>query len=233
MQARRRSGAGGRGDRGAVRAGLGGTLRPPHRRHLRAAGRVVRRDGVTVLGDGPRGAVVVVEDRSLQKRIETVRRDFVANISHELKTPIGALGLLAETIRDEPDHEVVGRLAERMIVEADRVSRTVDDLLELSRIEFGDDAEFERLAIVAVVAEAEGRINSAADQAGIKIARRRPVGPRDRRRPASARLRHVQPPRQRGEVLTRGLRGRHRGRGGPRRADRPVGHRRRDRRSPT
>jgi len=120
-------------------------------------------------GDGPRGAVVIVEDRSLQKRIETVRRDFVANISHELKTPIGALGLLAETIRDEPDHEVVGRLAERMIVEADRVSRTVDDLLELSRIEFGDAAAFERVAVVAVVADAEGHINSAADHAGIKI----------------------------------------------------------------
>ncbi len=53
------------------------------------------------------GGLALVEDRSLQKRTETVRRDFVANISHELKTPIGALGLLAETIRDEPDPDVV------------------------------------------------------------------------------------------------------------------------------
>ena len=119
-------------------------------------------------GEGT-GALAVVEDRSLQKRTETVRRDFVANISHELKTPIGALGLLAETIRDEPDHKVVERLAERMIIEADRVSRTVDDLLELSRIEFGDEAEFERLGVVSVVGEAEGRIASAAEQADITL----------------------------------------------------------------
>ncbi|MFZ4518585.1 MAG: sensor histidine kinase [Microthrixaceae bacterium] len=115
------------------------------------------------------GALAVVEDRSLQRRTETVRRDFVANISHELKTPIGALGLLAETIRDEPDREVVERLASRMILEAERVGRTVDDLLELSRIEFGDDTEFEHITVLSVVAEAEGRLASAAEQAGIAV----------------------------------------------------------------
>src|SRR5690606_8764269 len=102
-------------------------------------------------------------------RTETVRRDFVANISHELKTPIGALGLLAETIRDEPDGEVVSRLAERMIVEADRAARTVDDLLELSRIEFGDEADFAEVAMVSVVGEAAARIAPAAEQAGIEL----------------------------------------------------------------
>jgi two-component system sensor histidine kinase SenX3 len=121
------------------------------------------------LAPGGGGAIAVVEDRSLQRRTETVRRDFVANISHELKTPIGALGLLAETIRDEPDPEIVERLADRMIVEADRLSRTVDDLLELSRIEFGDDAEFGTVAVLSVVAEADSRISSAADQADIRV----------------------------------------------------------------
>jgi two-component system sensor histidine kinase SenX3 len=125
--------------------------------------------GPFVEGGVVSGALAVVEDRSLQRRTETVRRDFVANISHELKTPIGALGLLAETLRDEPDPTVVQRLAERMIVEADRVSRTVDDLLELSRIEFGDDAEFEVVDVVSVVAEAESRIASAAEQSGTKV----------------------------------------------------------------
>ena len=115
------------------------------------------------------GALVLVEDRSLQRRTETVRRDFVANISHELKTPIGALGLLAETIRDEPDPEVVARLSSRMIAEADRASRTVDDLLELSRIEFGDDAEMAEVAAAEVIGEAAGRIASAAEHAGITV----------------------------------------------------------------
>jgi two-component system sensor histidine kinase SenX3 len=115
------------------------------------------------------GALAVVEDRSLQRRTETVRRDFVANISHELKTPIGALGLLAETIRDEPDPEVVARLSSRMIAEADRASRTVDDLLELSRIEFGDDAEMAEVAAAEVIGEAAGRIASAAEHAGIAV----------------------------------------------------------------
>ena len=115
------------------------------------------------------GALALIDDRSLSRRTETVRRDFVANISHELKTPIGALGLLAETIRDEPDGEVVSRLAERMIVEADRAGRTVDDLLELSRIEFGDEAEFGEEVVSSVVGEACARIAPAAEQAGIVV----------------------------------------------------------------
>lgn len=115
------------------------------------------------------GAVALVEDRSAQRRTETVRRDFVANISHELKTPIGALGLLAETVRDEPDPVVVERLADRMIVEADRVGRTVDDLLELSSIELGDGAEFEDLEVRSLVGEAESRLGSAAEQAGVTV----------------------------------------------------------------
>lgn len=115
------------------------------------------------------GALALIDDRSLSRRTETVRRDFVANISHELKTPIGALGLLAETIRDEPDGEVVSRLAERMIVEADRAGRTVDDLLELSRIEFGDEADIGEVMVASVVGEACARIAPAAEQAGVEV----------------------------------------------------------------
>jgi two-component system sensor histidine kinase SenX3 len=119
-------------------------------------------------------AVAVVEDRSLQRRTETVRRDFVANISHELKTPIGALGLLAETLRDEvaaddPDRDAVQRLADRLIVESDRAAATVDDLLELSRIEFGDDADFVPVRVADVVDEATARLSPAAEQAGIAL----------------------------------------------------------------
>jgi len=118
------------------------------------------------LGDG---GLVVIEDQTHDRRTDTVRRDFVANISHELKTPIGALGLLAETIHGEEDSEIVDRLASRMIAEADRASRTVDDLLELTRIEFGDDAEFSEVSVFAVVAEAESRISAAAEQAEVTV----------------------------------------------------------------
>lgn len=125
------------------------------------------------LGDG---GLVVIEDQTHDRRTDTVRRDFVANISHELKTPIGALGLLAETIRGEEDSEIVDRLASRMIAESDRASRTVDDLLELTRIEFGDDTEFSEVSVLAVVAEAESRISAAAEQAEVTVSVQVPAG---------------------------------------------------------
>ena len=81
------------------------------------------------------GAVVVVEDITERLRLEAVRRDFVANVSHELKTPTGALALLAETIEGEDDPQVIVRLSRRMGSEADRLVRIIDDLLDLSRIE--------------------------------------------------------------------------------------------------
>ncbi len=85
------------------------------------------------------GAVATIEDVSERRRVDAVRTDFVANISHELKTPVGALALLAETMADEDDLGVVHRIAARMIDESHRVSRTIDDLLELSRIELGEE----------------------------------------------------------------------------------------------
>ena len=92
------------------------------------------------LDDGYRsvGALVVIEDVTERRRVDAVRRDFVANISHELKTPVGGLGVLAETMIDEDDIGILRRLATRMHHEAMRASRTIDDLLELSRIEAGE-----------------------------------------------------------------------------------------------
>ena len=81
------------------------------------------------------GGLVIIDDVSERRRLEAVRRDFVANISHELKTPVGALGVLAETLLAEDDPIDVSRLAQRMMNEAFRVGRTIDDLLELTRIE--------------------------------------------------------------------------------------------------
>jgi two-component system sensor histidine kinase SenX3 len=115
------------------------------------------------------GALVVIEDVTERRRLEGVRRDFVANISHELKTPIGALGLLAETLLAEDDPAVAARLAERMHHEAFRVGRTIDDLLELSRIEAAEGTDRSVLAVQVVVTEAVDRVREAAEQRRIHV----------------------------------------------------------------
>ncbi len=138
---------------------------------------------------GP-AAVAVVEDVTERRRLEAVRTDFVANISHELKTPVGAIGLLAETLEAEHDPEVAARLAGRIQSEALRVGRTIEDLLELSRIESGQRQPFAAVALDDVVLEAVERIRPAAGQAGLTIdASRVPedlVVPADRRQLISA-----------------------------------------------
>ena len=83
--------------------------------------------------------LVLLTDESEARRIEAVRRDFVANVSHELKTPIGALSLLSEAVlgaKDEPD-EVV-RFATRMQGEAKRLSELVQEIIDLSRLQSSD-----------------------------------------------------------------------------------------------
>ncbi len=120
--------------------------------------------------DGRRlGVLVVTDDVTDRRRLEAVRRDFVANISHELKTPVGALALLAETLLAEDDASVAQRLAERMLTEAFRVGRTIDDLLELSRIEADEEARREDVPVHRLVAEAVDRVRPAAEQQGIAI----------------------------------------------------------------
>jgi two-component system sensor histidine kinase SenX3 len=123
-------------------------------------------------GDGdPLGAVAWVDDVTERRRLEDVRRDFVANISHELKSPVGALSLLAETLLSETDAEVAQRLAERMVLEASRVADTIDDLLVLSRIEASADeqAPTHPVDVDEVVAEAIDRLRPAAERRGITI----------------------------------------------------------------
>lgn len=89
---------------------------------------------------GTHGQVLVLaEDQTERRRVEAVRRDFVANVSHELKTPVGALSLLAETIQDASDDPVaVDRFAGRMQHEAARLTYLVQDLITLSRIQGGE-----------------------------------------------------------------------------------------------
>jgi two-component system sensor histidine kinase SenX3 len=117
----------------------------------------------------PSGVLVVVEDTSERRRLENVRRDFVANISHELKTPVGALALLAETMLDEDDPDVTRRLAERLAAEAFRVGNTIDDLLELSRLEVATGLAADAVSVAQFVADAVERVRGAAEQRGIEI----------------------------------------------------------------
>jgi signal transduction histidine kinase len=84
------------------------------------------------------GAVVVLHDLTHLKRLETVRRDFVANASHELKTPLTAISGYAETLlADQPEPEIQRRFLETILSNARRMQRLVDDQLDLSRIESG------------------------------------------------------------------------------------------------
>ena len=119
--------------------------------------------------EGLIGAVAVIVDLSERQRLEAVRRDFVANVSHELKSPIGALGILAETMQGEDDPEVSRRLAERMQLEAFRVARIIDDLLDLSRIESEEEPIREAVAVHDVLALAADRIRPVAEHRGITI----------------------------------------------------------------
>ena len=120
-------------------------------------------------GRRPLGVIALIEDVSERRRLEEIRRDFVANVSHELKTPMGALGLLAETFVAEPDPEVASRLAGRIHNEAFRVSRIIDDLLDLSRIESEEAPPREPVLVNLVMADAIERVRASADQRGIEI----------------------------------------------------------------
>jgi two-component system sensor histidine kinase SenX3 len=128
-------------------------------------------------GRRPLGVMAMIEDVSERRRLEEIRRDFVANVSHELKTPMGALGLLAETLVGEPDAEVAQRLASRIHTEAFRVSRIIDDLLDLSRIESEEAPPREPVLVNLVMAEAIERVRATADQRGIRIKLEEPSPP--------------------------------------------------------
>jgi len=99
------------------------------------------------------GVVVTIEDTTDRVRIDTVRTDFVANLSHELKTPIGGIAALGDTMMDETDPAVMKQLAERIVRESFRMAGIVNDLLDLSRIEFGRSTEWERIEMNGVIKE--------------------------------------------------------------------------------
>jgi two-component system, OmpR family, sensor histidine kinase SenX3 len=115
---------------------------------------------------------LLLSDESEQRRLEAVRRDFVANVSHELKTPVGALTLLAEAVQDAAgDAPTVARFANRMQHEGARLTRLVGELMELSRVQGVDPMPSATpVDVRGVVEEAADRARLAAEQAGIEVA---------------------------------------------------------------
>ena len=118
--------------------------------------------------DDQRG-IVTVEDITEKSRINTVQTDFVANLSHELKTPIGAVAALADSLNGETETEVVWRLAERIVTESHRMSRIVDDLLDLSRVEFGGTEEWTDIDLATVLVEVVSTNQYAAKRQGLGL----------------------------------------------------------------
>jgi len=120
-------------------------------------------------GDGL--ILLLAEDQTESRRVEEVRRDFVANISHELKTPVGALALLAETMEEAADDpEAVRRFAGRMRQEASRLTYLVQDLITLSRIQAAEPVPDPiPVDLGAVVAEALDRVRMKASARGIEL----------------------------------------------------------------
>ena len=116
---------------------------------------------------------LLVEDVTEARRVEAVRRDFVANVSHELKTPVGAMALLAEALQDAShDPEAVRRFAGRVQKEAGRLARLVQELIDLSRLQGADPLPSPTLVPVdQVVAEAVDRTRTTASARGIEIVR--------------------------------------------------------------
>jgi len=123
---------------------------------------------VAPLGDA---ILVLAEDQTVVRRVDEVRRDFVANVSHELKTPVGALALLAEAVQgsaDDPD--AVRRFSGRMQHEAHRLSQLVQDLIALSRLQTHDPVrEGHRANVDDIVAEAVDTMHLEAETRHIRL----------------------------------------------------------------
>jgi two-component system sensor histidine kinase SenX3 len=120
---------------------------------------------------GGRHVALLLDDTTDARRVDAVRRDFVANVSHELKTPVGAMSLLAEAIQGCGDDPVsVRRFADRMLIESGRLSRLVQELIDLSRLQGAEPMRTADSVLVnAVLAEAVDRTRLAAAANDIEV----------------------------------------------------------------
>jgi two-component system phosphate regulon sensor histidine kinase PhoR len=118
------------------------------------------------------GGLAIIHDLTRLRRLETIRRDFVSNISHELRTPVSSIKALAETLRDGAleDPTVAGDFLEKIHVEADRLAQMVEELGELSRIESGQVPLAKKpLDIATVIQRAVDRMAAQAERAGLSV----------------------------------------------------------------
>ena len=180
---------------------------------------------------GSRLVLLLVEDLTEARRIEAVRRDFVANVSHELKTPVGALSLLSEAVMDASEEpEAVERFAGRMQIEATRLTNLVQELIDLSRVQNDDPLEdAEPVRVDELVAEAIDRCRHQAGTKQITMAVGRRREPVRLGQPRPARRRPRQSRGERRQLLAVPHPGRHRRPAGARAGRCPGGGPRRDR----
>ena len=153
-------------------------LSPPRRPATGRSGLSVR-GHVRLLSDqDPRFAVIYLDDQSEQARMEASRRDFVANVSHELKTPVAAMGVLAEALLESADDpETVQRFGEKILTESRRLANMVGELIELSRLQGAEPLpELAAVDVDSVVSEAISRHKVAADNADITVTTDAPSG---------------------------------------------------------
>lgn len=123
----------------------------------------------------PGYVLLLVTDTTEARRLAQMRQDFVADASHELKTPVGALGLLAETIADNPDNpEMVQKFAASMQAETKRLGALVQDIIALNRLESAATQEPERVNLRQIVADACQEMMPAAATAGKSVTMKLP-----------------------------------------------------------
>ena len=126
---------------------------------------------VRVAAIGRGRILVLIDDRTAAKRLEDMRRDFVANVSHELKTPVGAIALLAETVEGAVDDPgLVRNYIGRIRKESARLGVLVEEIIELSRLQEGDAlVEPDDVDLDAVVAEAIDRVRTEAESKEVAL----------------------------------------------------------------
>jgi signal transduction histidine kinase len=155
--------------RAIVETALAGGTNNPVEVEGGAAGRLLRGSAARIAGR--ERMLLVLQDVTDSRRADSIRRDFAANASHELKTPAASIRALAETIAAgaENDPASLPRFAAQLEVEAVRLSRIVSDLLDLSRLE-SEAGERAELRLDRLVAEEAGRLKDRAEEAGLSIA---------------------------------------------------------------